>query len=115
MKDMLSKEHYCCKINKLLINEKQCFPSSFMVFQSSQLSTALKRWGAGWGLERGGSHCKWCANDIAAYSKNNVIFFYKQTIPISPFVQPAFDIPLFLNCFASVSLYPILGKSFPFP
>ena len=37
MKDMLSKEHYCCKINKLFINEKQCFPSSFMIFQNSQL------------------------------------------------------------------------------
>ena len=34
---MLSKEHYCCKINKLFINEKQCFPSSFMIFQNSQV------------------------------------------------------------------------------
>ena len=37
MKGMLSKEHYCCKINKLFINEKQCFPSSFMVFKNPQL------------------------------------------------------------------------------
>ena len=46
---MLSKEHYCCKINKLFINEKQCFPSSFMIFQNSQLP--FKQ-----GVERGGVH-----------------------------------------------------------
>ena len=50
------------------------------------------------------SHCKWCANDITANSKNNVIFFYKQKIPNSPFVQPPFDIPLFMDCFTSLPL-----------
>ena len=34
---MLSKEHYCCKINKLFIDEKQRFPSPFMIFKNSQL------------------------------------------------------------------------------
>ena len=33
------------------------------------------------------SRCKWYANDNTAYSEKNVIFFYKQKIPISPFVQ----------------------------
>ena len=42
--------------------------------------------GVGGGGGGGDSHCKWCANDMTAYSKNNVIFFYKQKIPISPFV-----------------------------
>ena len=50
------------------------------------------------------SHCKWYANDITANSRNNVIFFYKQKIPISPFVQPPFDIPLFIDCFTSLPL-----------
>ena len=100
MKDMLSKEHYCCKINKLFINEKQCFPSSFMIFQNSQLP--YKQGVANGGGREGGSHCKWCANDITAYSKNNVTFFYKQKIPI-PFVQP-FDILLFIDCFTSLPL-----------
>ena len=105
MKDMLSKEHYCCKINKLFINEKQCFPSSFMIFQNSQLpfkQEVADGGGGGRGLERGGSHCKWCANDITAYSKN-VTFFYKQKIPIPPFVQP-FDILLFIDCFTPLPL-----------
>ena len=26
MKDLISKEHYCCKIHTSFINEKQCFP-----------------------------------------------------------------------------------------
>ena len=65
--------------------------------------------GGGGGVVWGGegpllSHCKWCANDITANSKNNAIFFYKQTIPNSPFVQPSFDIPLFIDCFTSLSL-----------
>ena len=65
-----------------------------------------REWGMGGGVERRGgcSHCKWCANDITTYSKNNVIFFYKQTIPISPFAQPPFDIPLFIDCFTSLPL-----------
>ena len=50
------------------------------------------------------SHCKWYANDITPNSRNNVIFFYKQKIPISPFVQPPFDIPLFIDCFTSLPL-----------
>ena len=59
----------------------------------------------GWGVGgEGGSNCKWCADDIATYSKNNVIFFNKQTIPISLFVQPPFDIPLFIDCFTSLPL-----------
>ena len=104
MKDMLSKDHYCYKINKLFINEKQCFPSSFMVFQNSQLPYNLGVEDGGGVERRGGSHCKWCANDITAYFKNNVIFFYKQTILISPFLQPPFDIPLFIDCFTSLPL-----------
>ena len=50
MKDMLSKEH-CCNINKLFINEKQCFPSSFMIFQNCQLPF---KQGVGDGGEGGG-------------------------------------------------------------
>ena len=100
---MLSKEHYCCKINKLFINEKQCFPSSFMIFQNSQLPFK-QGVGDGGRVERGGSHCKWCANDIITSSKNNVTFFYKQKIPILPFVQPPFDILLFIGCFTSLPL-----------
>ena len=114
MKDMFSKEHYCCKINKLFINEKQCFPSSFMICQNSQLPFKQRVADGGSGEGGGGcSHCKWCANDITAYSKNNVTFFYKQKILIPPFVQP-FDILLFIDCFTSIPLQPILGKSFPF-
>ena len=60
--------------------------------------------GGGGGGEWGGSHCKWCPNDITAYSKNNVTFFYKQKIPIPPFVQPPFDILLFTDCFTSLPL-----------
>ena len=59
MKDMLSKEHYCCKINKLFINEKQCFLSSFMIFQNSQLpfkQGVADGGGGGRGVERGGFH-----------------------------------------------------------
>ena len=53
---MLSKEHYCCKINKLFINEKQRFPSSFMIFQNSQLPYKQGVGdGGGWGW-RGGVH-----------------------------------------------------------
>ena len=48
---MLSKKHYCCKINKLFINEKQRFPSSFMIFQNSQLpyKQGVGDGGGGWG------------------------------------------------------------------
>ena len=53
----------------------------------------------------GGSHYKWCANDINAYSKNVIICFYEKKIPISPFVQPPpFGIPLFIDCFVSLPL-----------
>ena len=99
---MLNKEHYCCKINKLFINEKQCFPSSFMIFKT--LNSLLNR---GWGMggDGGGEwKWKWCANDITAYSKNNVTFFYKQKITIPSFVQPPFDILLFIDCFTSLPL-----------
>ena len=53
---MLSKEHYCCKINKLFINEKQRFPSSFMIFQNSQLpyKQGVGDGGGGWGWRVGG-------------------------------------------------------------
>ena len=103
---MPSKEHYCRKINKLFINEKQRFPSSFMIFQNSQLpyKQGVGDEGGGGGGEWGGSHCKWCPNDITAYSKNNVTFFYKQKIPIPLFVQPPFDILLFIDCFTSLPL-----------
>ena len=97
---MLSKEHYCCKINKLFIDEKQCFPSTLK-------SIINREWGmgGGWDGEGGYSHCKRCANDITSYSKNNVIFLYKQTIPISPFVQPLLcSISLFIDCFTSLPL-----------
>ena len=104
MKDTLSKEHYCCKISKLFINEKQCFPSSFMIFQNSQLPFQQEVGDRGTGVERGGSHCKWCANHITAYSKNNVTFFYKQKILIPLFVQPPFDILLFIDGFSSLPL-----------
>ena len=45
-------------------------------------------------------------NDITTCSKNNVIiFFYKQKIHFSPFVQPpAFEIPLFIFCLLSFPL-----------
>ena len=58
---------------------------------------------------RGGSHCKWCANDIAAYFKN-VIFFYEQKIPIPPF-----DIPLFIDCFTSLPLQAHHGEVLSLP
>ena len=83
MKDLLSKEHYCCKIHKLFINEKQCFPSFFMIFKNSQLPYDSL---------------------IHAYSKSSVIFFYKQKIPIYTFVQLPFGIPLFIDCLASLTL-----------
>ena len=59
---MLSKEHYCRKINKLFINEKQRFPSSFMIFQNSQLPYK-QGVGDGWGVgvESGGVHT---VNDV---------------------------------------------------
>ena len=81
MKDLLSKEHYSCKIHKLIINEKQCFTSLFMIFQNYQLPYNSL---------------------IHAYSKNNVIFFYKQKIPIYPFVQPPFDILPLIAYFGEV-------------
>ena len=98
---MLSKEHYCCKINKLLI-KSSVSPHLLLFFKT--LNSLLNRgWGLG-GVERGGSHCKWCANDITSHSKNNITFFYKQKIPIPPFVQPTFDILLFIDCFTSLPL-----------
>ena len=54
MKDTLSKQPYCCKINKLFINEKQCFRSSFMIFQNSQLP--FKQGVGDGGCEEGGVH-----------------------------------------------------------
>ena len=51
---MLSKEHYCCKNNKLFINEKQRFPSSFMIFQNSQLPYKQGVGDGKGGVERGG-------------------------------------------------------------
>ena len=86
MKDLISKEHYCCKIHTLFINEKQCFPP-FLQEKLNHLSQFYD-----FSKIRGrGSHYKWCANDMNIYSKNNATFFYKQNIPISPFVQlPSF-------------------------
>ena len=68
--------------------------------------------GSGW-RRGGGSHCKQCANDITTNSKNNVIFFYKQKIPISPFVQPPFDIPLLLTVLHPSPYSPFWGSLFP--
>ena len=33
MKDLISKEHYCCKIHALFIND---ITSNFMIFQKSE-------------------------------------------------------------------------------
>ena len=38
--------------------------------------------GGGGGV--GGSHCKWCANEITSYSKNNVIFSVNKQFPFPP-------------------------------
>ena len=83
MKDLISKED-CCKIHTLFINERQCFPP-FLQENLDHLSQFYD-----FSEIRGrGSHYKWCANYITNYSKNNVIiFFYKQNILISSFVQP---------------------------
>ena len=77
MKDMLSKEHYCCKINKLLMKSSL---SPHLLWFFKTLNSLVNRgwgirgWGIGWWRGEGGSHCKWCANDIIAYSKNNVLW-----------------------------------------
>ena len=65
------------------------------------------------GVERGGSHCKWCANDMTAYFKNNVVFFYKQKFLFSPLFNLLLTF-LFLSTVLHPSPYgPFWGSPFP--
>ena len=97
MKDLISKEYYCCKIHTLFINEKQYFPP-FLQENLDPLSQFYD-----FSRIRGtASHYKWNANDITTYSKNNVIFFYEQNISISPFVQLPPFVSHLLNLFGEV-------------
>ena len=54
MKDMLSKEHYCCKINNLLM--KSSVSPHLLWFFKSLNSLINRGWGmgGGWWVEEGG-------------------------------------------------------------
>ena len=52
---MLSKEHYCCKINKFVINEKQCFIPKTLNSLINRL-WGMGGGGGGGGGEGGGVH-----------------------------------------------------------
>ena len=123
MKVFLNKEHYCYKIHRLFFNRNQCPPTPppppFRPFYKKKLSpptsTIFQNCQLPYKQEGGGSHYKWCANDITAYSKNNVIiFFCKQKNPISPLCNSFRLTFLFLLTVLYPSPYsPFSENSFP--
>ena len=104
-KTCLVKNIIAAKLINYLLMKSSVSPHLLWFFKTPNSLINRGQGMQGWGWRGGGgSHCKWCANDITTYSKNNVIFFYRQTIPISPFVPPPFDIPLFIQWFTSFPL-----------